>query len=1071
MDCEKTGEEFISYVDELIATSKPSSRLGRAQSSVKIKWHHNRIEAYVSRLDRLQGSLSLATVLSLRNRETGSHQEVLDHLISIEAGNSTSQQNGDELIRALSLLHGLIQEQSGPKLDMLQKQMDLCMEDIQKIRSSVTVTREGEILRWLDFRQRTWRFEEVEEAHQTTFDWIFRKPHTNTPWHDFGAHLSEAGISKPYFINGKVGSGKSTLMKYIISNRQTRVRLKEWAGQIKLLSPYFFFWNVGTQLQKSHTGMLRSLLHSILTQYHDLIPAVFPTLYAEGIPISDYEPPSYTELKGAFERLKVRSASFLRICIFVDGVDEFEGDHRDMSTFLCSIASSAIKVVVSSRPINACLNVFKSCPTLRLQDLTQDDMSIFIRDKLSTHWMMAELRTESERAVTLEAEIQEKAEGVFLWVRIVTGLLLRGLDDGDDLDDLLPKLRALPSDLRELYTRMMQKMPPDYQVQASQMFQIFEWWRLHHESDPLELLLLAFAIQQPSTALNFDENAWDTQMKKRYSKRIKARVRSRCCGLLEVRWIRRKSMFWPPTPIVAYLHRSVAEFVTSQDVWDELLCLTNNTMRFSPSTQIACGILSILKSSHPTPDEDKDLRGVEMSKQTNYSASILFLAMSVYCESPDFEDSILIGYMETVDKTMASTWQGLALSSIVQQDHQHSEHWSISLEPRCFRSGIDPLSNYAPLMGQASIRSFAAYNGILPYLKALDRSSKLTDIDALVLFALHGWRDQKGSFLGRWKTLKFLLRLLDDRTDLGVESPIGTNTLWEHAEVILYQVYRKPDPTSTVHAKSWISSQNTSDDDKEEEEEEEEEKAAAQPDHRWGQDSNDDGQNCNNGNQELEHCNIHPESLDQKLLGLYQEEPGLYPGELELDLEDIERALSVELHWIDECPKRDMIMVMEEEQREQERVSSERTKQNSMRNEGPNWRQGANQRQRFDVLPPTQGQHSSSSSLFSKNIYNTSYMPSWLKLHSSCVDILRLFLSNTDKPKELLDMSIQIPDGSTPDLQAMLRDTITCEPRKAEWRGLYQLVGLPETEQSTGQYIYSLTSRKACPSHPYSSLD
>ena len=121
--------------------------------------------------------------------------------------------------------------------------------------------------------------------------------------------------------------------------------------------------------------MLRSLLHHILAQYRDLVPAVFPTLYADdGKPLSDDEPPSYVELKGAFERLKIRSATFLRICIFIDGIDEFEGDHRDMSMFLRSIASPSIKVVVSSRPVNGCLNAFKDCPTLKLQDLTRNDM-------------------------------------------------------------------------------------------------------------------------------------------------------------------------------------------------------------------------------------------------------------------------------------------------------------------------------------------------------------------------------------------------------------------------------------------------------------------------------------------------------------------------------------------------------------------------------------------------------------------------------------------------------------------------------------------------------------------------
>src|SRR5690606_9186320 len=106
----------------------------------------------------------------------------------------------------LSLLRDLVQQQSGPKLDMLQKRMDSCMEEIQEIRSSVTNTREDEILRWLNFRQRTWRFEEVEEAHRTTFDWVFRKPHANTLWHDFSAHLSGAEVTLPYFINGKAGS-------------------------------------------------------------------------------------------------------------------------------------------------------------------------------------------------------------------------------------------------------------------------------------------------------------------------------------------------------------------------------------------------------------------------------------------------------------------------------------------------------------------------------------------------------------------------------------------------------------------------------------------------------------------------------------------------------------------------------------------------------------------------------------------------------------------------------------------------------------------------------------------------
>lgn len=254
-------------------------------------------------------------------------------------------------------------------------------------------------------------------------------------------------------------------MKFVATHDRTQSALRKWAGKHELLILQSFFWNVGTQLQKSHTGMLRGILHNILEKYHDLIPAVFPRLYSDKQPIIDHDAPTQVELKIAFEQLVARSAPFLRICVFIDGIDEFEGDYRDMSQSLCLIASNTMKVVVSSRPINACLNVFRGCPTLRLQDLTRNDMDIFIRDRLSSQLMMRDLQYESpEKARALIPEILEKAEGFFLWVRLVIKLLLDGLEDGDDVDDLIPKLRALPTDLRDLYSRMMSKMQPDHQI-------------------------------------------------------------------------------------------------------------------------------------------------------------------------------------------------------------------------------------------------------------------------------------------------------------------------------------------------------------------------------------------------------------------------------------------------------------------------------------------------------------------------------------------------------------------------------------------------------------------------------
>jgi hypothetical protein len=62
------------------------------------------------------------------------------------------------------------------------------------------------------------------------------------------------------------------------------------------------------------------------------------------------------------------------------------------------------------------------------------------------------------KAPQLASDIADKAEGVFFWVKLVVQLLIEGLEDGDDLDELQAKLYSLPSGLSDLYRRMFGKM-------------------------------------------------------------------------------------------------------------------------------------------------------------------------------------------------------------------------------------------------------------------------------------------------------------------------------------------------------------------------------------------------------------------------------------------------------------------------------------------------------------------------------------------------------------------------------------------------------------------------------------
>jgi hypothetical protein len=408
------------------------------------------------------------------------------------------------------------------------------------------------------------------------------------------AHLQNDSIN-PYFINGKAGSGKSTLMRFVQDHQTTRDLLGEWAGSKRLAVSHFYFWNLGTILQKTHTGLLRSLLYDILKQYPELIPAVFPKLYASKLQLDENHPPEHVELKEAFSIL-VDKSEFMRIAIFIDGIDEFEGDHRDMGLFLRSLTSTNLKLVISSRPLNACLDAFEGCPSLKLQNLTRPDMERYVDKELSSHSLMIQ---SPDQGPMLTTELLDKADGVFLWVVITVRFLIQGLENGDDLDELQLTLKSLPVDLRSLYRRMFEKMDPRYRMQGSMLFQLMRKWDQFLPDRAFLAVAMFYATQNPSTAFNMPISNAAFEDRCRIVECMERRVRSRTCGLLEVRNL------YPNGPrhdhsldasIVTYMHRTVGEFLALDEVWEEVCSVTECT-DFEPTLCLASACLAVAKTT------------------------------------------------------------------------------------------------------------------------------------------------------------------------------------------------------------------------------------------------------------------------------------------------------------------------------------------------------------------------------------------------------------------------------------------------------------------------------------------
>ena len=463
------------------------------------------------------------------------------------------------------------------------------------------------ILEKVAFRGIFDRERDVKSNFPDTFQWILKGSSQNQKWPSLIDWLRTG--SGCYWINGKAASGKSTLMRFLSQQTETREALQQWArGHEHIHIANFFFWHLGNSLQKSQVGLIRSLLYSILVARKALIEKLFPAYFREltehvrlmdmnkGIlpfHVSPPSDPSDQEFKNAFFNIVQNTQGRQKICFFIDGIDEFDGNHYELSELLMSICGSDVKMVLSSRPIPACVQSFRGCPTLKLQDLTRQDLHLYINNRLRAHSRMQYLLdVENERARRLIIEILSRADGVFLWVVLVVSSLLQGLHNFDTIHDLEQRLDYFPRELEELYQYMMDQMEPLYRRKRSEYLQIV--LRSLDTDAELTLLKMSFADEDPTVVLSPDWQVPDHKVWKQRMNETEARIISRCGGLVEVG---REDMSSPaigPGPYVYFLHKTVADFLRQPKVLKSVTEFTSMTP-FNPSLALLSSTLQLAK--------------------------------------------------------------------------------------------------------------------------------------------------------------------------------------------------------------------------------------------------------------------------------------------------------------------------------------------------------------------------------------------------------------------------------------------------------------------------------------------
>lgn len=341
-------------------------------------------------------------------------------------------------------------------------------------------------------------------------------------WANFVAWLQSD--EQAFWIQGKPGAGKSTLVKFLLQHENTSKALNKWNHNPLIVS--HFFWKPGSKLQRNFIGLLCSINHQLLSDEPGLVDQILSEFKStkENDTIVDWEIPDLVDMFRFTLTHYKRSIFFL-----IDGIDEAV-DTEDILKFLTSsITLRNTKWCISSRGEEIFQQTFSKYKGFKLNEYTRDDMLNFAQKEIQYELINVqgyENIYKKDFLATLQCSLVDKAEGVYLWLVLALESIKRGLRNNDREGVILSRLVKLPTGLAELYRDMWDRLGEDqdiYQKEAASYFNLLITHRTLTEeyneifdqgypfSRPLTVLQIMFA-QENELQLKFLDASYEPQL-------------------------------------------------------------------------------------------------------------------------------------------------------------------------------------------------------------------------------------------------------------------------------------------------------------------------------------------------------------------------------------------------------------------------------------------------------------------------------------------------------------------------------------------------------------------------------
>jgi len=326
-------------------------------------------------------------------------------------------------------------------------------------------------------------------------------------------------------------------------------------GTSNVLMVRHFFNARGVELERNFFGLIRSLLWQILSQARHLLEKFIPDFHKKRSTYrSGWE--WHAEELRAF-MLSTLASQLPPTYLYIDALDECEESERQnvvafIEALMCRARSSdiSLRVIFSSRHFPD-IDI-EACEEIHPEEHNSTAISIYVKQCLST-------LPDTKGALILGYEIVRKAQGIFLWVVLVTDILRA--KGNEPVQVMRDKLQQIPPGLMKLYDMILKGLSHE---DHENMLLIIQWVLFAESPLTLKELFTAMAFDDGNKHPSF--KAWrESDMFIEGLSRIMWLIHNSSWGMIEIKWDHDDNTEWSGTTLerpgtVQFIHESVRGF-------------------------------------------------------------------------------------------------------------------------------------------------------------------------------------------------------------------------------------------------------------------------------------------------------------------------------------------------------------------------------------------------------------------------------------------------------------------------------------------------------------------------------